>query len=551
MTSRVVTMASRRVGARRTFLVTFAIVFLLSALWSVATPLFASPDEPVHVVKAAAVVRGELLGNLARGPASPFGLVRVPEYYALLRWPGSDPAHSRLCFHSRPDVPASCVIPADEGPSQAAIVAGATRQAWIYNVRYPPLYYAIVGLPTLLWSGNGALYLMRLLSAAICALFIALAAACARRYSSRRFIGAGLVLATTPMVFFLGGVVNPTGFEVATAICAWCTGAIAVLEYPAGPPRALLVCFTASASVFVLVRSLSPFWLALIALTLLAMADWRELLRAFKRRDVKIALGVIVVFSCLAATWVLKENATAVYSSATQAAAQVPPGTSTLHILTTSFSRNAFYIPDMIGVFGWFDTRAPSFTYLGWYCLIGLAVLQAWRDAGLRRAIVLGSLVVAVVLVPPLISASQARSSGYIWSGRDALALAVGLPLLASMLFELRIAPRRRAGLLACGLAVASVAQFLAFYQALRRYAVGAHGPLFSFITHPSWHPPIAIGVLLVGELAVLALGAVGVVRLVRAMGRQVSGEDRQSPSPSPTSQPASSALVGSRAQLA
>ena len=56
---------------------------------SLASPLFAGPDEPVHVMKAAALVRGQLLGQLDPGDeifapgTKPDGAVTLPKFYAV------------------------------------------------------------------------------------------------------------------------------------------------------------------------------------------------------------------------------------------------------------------------------------------------------------------------------------------------------------------------------------------------------------------------------------------------------------------------------------
>jgi len=73
----------------------FAIVWLLSIAWSLATPLFGGPDEPAHVIKAATVARGEFTGELIGKSDSPFGRVLVPEYYATTR-------NIPTCFHRNP-----------------------------------------------------------------------------------------------------------------------------------------------------------------------------------------------------------------------------------------------------------------------------------------------------------------------------------------------------------------------------------------------------------------------------------------------------------------
>ena len=81
--------------------------------------------------------------------------------------------------------------------------------ATIYNARYPPLYYSIVGLPSLLADSNWAVYLMRLFSAALSSLFIALAVTSAYVWSKNRLLIAGIVIAATPMVMYLAGIINP------------------------------------------------------------------------------------------------------------------------------------------------------------------------------------------------------------------------------------------------------------------------------------------------------------------------------------------------------
>ena len=60
------------------FLVTWLLFSALAALWSVATPLAASPDEPAHIIKAASVVRGAF-NNADDGKGA---LVDVPQYIA-------------------------------------------------------------------------------------------------------------------------------------------------------------------------------------------------------------------------------------------------------------------------------------------------------------------------------------------------------------------------------------------------------------------------------------------------------------------------------------
>ena len=49
----------------------------LPTAWTVATPLMGAPDEPAHVIKAAAVVRGEMAG-LEKPGVGTFRYVTIP-----------------------------------------------------------------------------------------------------------------------------------------------------------------------------------------------------------------------------------------------------------------------------------------------------------------------------------------------------------------------------------------------------------------------------------------------------------------------------------------
>src|ERR1700733_15261589 len=47
----------------RVFLVTFVLIFCMSAAWSAATPLDGGPDEPAQVIRAVSLWRGEIIGR--------------------------------------------------------------------------------------------------------------------------------------------------------------------------------------------------------------------------------------------------------------------------------------------------------------------------------------------------------------------------------------------------------------------------------------------------------------------------------------------------------
>jgi hypothetical protein len=316
------------------------------------------------------------------------------------------------------------------------------------------------------------------------------------------------------MVFFLAAVVNPSGLEISSAIAAWTAGVVLVTERLAAPPRGLLWVFALSACTFALVRNISPLWVVCMGVFLVGAAPPQSLRAALHDRRIIAALLAVVVAGLGALAWIVPEHALLQYVGTH---AGLPKSVSTGTILENAFRHNAYYLPDMVGVFGWFDTYSPLASYVIWGALIGALVVAAVRFGGRRAALLLGALIVLVLLIPVLIVSAHAREYGYNWSGRDTLPLAVGLPLLAAAFVGTRRPASEIARLTRSSVRVVAplvaLAQFLAFYEALRRYAVGTHGAIFGFITHPSWHPAIGIvPALLLELLAVIALAAMVVI---------------------------------------
>jgi len=120
--------------ADRAWWTSFLVLFVMGALWSLASPIFSVADEPAHVVRAAAVARGQLGGrdSTAFVDGQVRTEVRVPLVYATAT---SLPA----CYIGRTDVSAGCAPPF-AGPKETGPVLTQVG-------RYPPTYYALVGLP--------------------------------------------------------------------------------------------------------------------------------------------------------------------------------------------------------------------------------------------------------------------------------------------------------------------------------------------------------------------------------------------------------------------
>jgi hypothetical protein len=490
------------------FVGAFALFFIVIGLWSLSTPLLGGADEPVHVIKAAAVARGQLTGRLIGGSGGPNGYERVPSFYASV---GGTP----ICYAARPTVSASCATTPAGGSNLVDVE--------VYNARYPPLYYAIVGLPTLVTASVTGLDLMRLVSAALSALFLALAFWAVVKWSRSRFLLAGVLVAATPAALFFGGVVNPSGLEITVAICVWTAGLVLVLEHLDDPPPGLVALVAASTGVELLLRSLSPLWIALIGVALLAVADWTRLRGFVRRRSVLFGLGAIVACGVVAAAWIFGEHALNVLPPRKA----YPPSVPRSKILSDAFDRTSMYWDQMISTVDWLQVNSPTFVGVAWAGLLGFLCIFAGAVSNLRRAVVLALLIVAVVVIPVVIPFTQARHVSLVWQGKDTMPLAVGVPLLAAALID-RAFRGRRGGLrdpepaVASALggrtrrmvgivaAVAALGELVTFWGMLRRNAVGTLGPNLD-IFHSSWRPPLGVAGLLVLEAAGVAALAVWV----------------------------------------
>ena len=134
-----------------------------------------------------------------------------------------------------------------------------------------------------------------------------------------------------------------------------------------------------------------------------------------------------------------------------------------------------------------------------WAFLIG-----TWRQ---RLALVLVS--AFALLGPVLLVASQARTLGYVWQGRDGMPILVGMPILAAGVIGTRSAARttqRRLSRIA--FLVIPLVDLGAFFIVARRFSVGTAGP-WSYFFHASWQPILSgLSLLIAASFFTLLLSA-------------------------------------------
>ncbi len=466
---------------RRVWWVSLAIFGLLGGIWALSSPLMSVPDEPAHAIRAVAVWHGELVGHEVGGDGLTDVQVqdRVPDAYAQLH---AEPA----CYKGQPWVPASCAPSVGTGTTATAVFSPA---GW-----YPPLYYIAVGWPGRLLSPYRALYAMRLCSVAIGAALLASAMASAFRLARSKFVVVGVALAATPTALFLIGSINPNGFEIAAGIATWVT--VLDLLTRRGPPSPrLIVRVTVVSACMLLARPLSPFFWAVIVLSVLAMAATRARLSVLLGdTQARIAAGGLAIVGLFSGVWFLATSGLAAVGL---------PQTTVAEAAGHSFRHIPTLLQQMVGVFGWLDTPTPetlSRVWIGAILVVGLVGLVV---ASMRRRVVLLAVGVVVLAIPVVIEATGVHSYGYFWQGRYSLPLIAGLPVLASWMVadSTRIGrPLRASMAVVIGVGV-GVEQFIAHGTGFSRYVRGGPTGFVSYIHGGAWRPTVPVVVLLIGAL--------------------------------------------------
>lgn len=367
---------------------------------------------------------------------------------------------------------------------------------------YPPLYFAMVGIPSLAVTSTTGLYLMRLISGLVSSIFIALAIMTVFAWSRSRLLFLGVLLSVTPMVLFMASVVNPSGLEISTGFCLWCSGLVLVLENSANPPIGLVAVMTASAAGLMLIRPVSALWVAMTLVILILLAGPRVIVALLRLKSIRTSTLVVVFSGVLAFAWAFHFAAVGSAPSGPQLA----PGTTDAQIVAKLFGETGGWLQQMVGVFGWLDTYAPLYTYIVWAIAVGLVILVALALSRLRRSAPLMLLIALVIVVPVMFGYGEARNVGIdFWESRYILPLAVGIPLVATMLIDkAKVIARRHFRLtVLVGCAIGS-ANFLAFAEALRRNTVGVSGPI-NYL-NGVWSPPFGAPALTLLYLVVTGL---------------------------------------------
>lgn len=447
--------------------------FLLIAAWAVSTPI-GSTDEPSHIVKAVATVRGEFHGRLVPVTRQEIGFPsqwEVPPVMSEFRVPLGFRQPLLPCFFDQTQSPACAQpLPSSWKPVSALSYVGS----------FNPTYYAIVGWPSLLLTGDAGVYAMRLFAAAVNAALLGFAGFCLLRSGRGRAGVLALCVAATPMTLFAGSIVNPSGMEICAAILAWCA---ALSLFTASRPTrhdvsVLLVPLTLGLVLLSEVRLLGPLWVAVILVAAL-MVSTRQA-RAALRRDRRVrGAGAVLLLAIGTALW---------WSL-----------TAPLELFSLQDAHNDFlaavrmvadtipiYLQQMVFLYGWAEAAAPTLSMILVFATLTVLVVPALSARRYGRLVLL--LLIGMVVLPLAVQGYEMHDLGVQWQGRYQLPYAVGIPLVAAYAMRLPKPTARWTS------AAVVIVQGGCLWWTIRRNA--DLGGLWGSLSHwqTTWAPPVTTG---------------------------------------------------------
>lgn len=486
------------------------VIFLLSAGWAAASPISAVPDEPAHIIKAAAVVRGELVGTQV-GDGGPLLAVDVPRYI--------EHTDQITCFVRHLALTPACSppIPGDE----TATVTGLTT-AGLYN----PIYYAAVGWPTLLMDGFEAVYAMRLVSALLTSVFLATAFSAVSMLPRNKWALLTLSAGVTPMTLFLNGSVNPNSLEYGTT-AAIVANLLLLLRRPEGPlPLVHVATVTAAAALLANTKALSLMWLLVAVIAVILLASAQQIKSVVRSRLVWVGATAIAASCGFAIWWVARHDS---LSSKSYEGAGLDFGAGIEIMLDKTF----LFMRGYIGQFGWLELDAPTGVMAFWTGIAFAAVLGGIVYGRGRHKAAVIFLAVSLLVLPVVLQALTISEQGLVWQGRYILAVFVSCLMVAGIALDDADRldwPTKAVPALITVIVLGAASQIITFIWVLRRYVTGLALDVGwgDFLGNPQWEPPLGtlptVAIFCLGSL----LGAALLVRHVRSnTGRLMAPEGR------------------------
>ena len=512
--------------AQRSTVVSIVVVVYLFAAgvaWAMITPIGGVPDEPAHITYSAAVVRGDLgvFAVVDHPYYTQLAVVTVPEWVASITDPPrSVDAFPFPCFGGADEQTANCAPTLSQSTAMAKVPTTVTR--------YPPPYYWIVGLPTLMMAGEPAVYSMRIISAALATSMVALGLAAASP-SRRTWLALGTAVAFTPMVGHFAGSVNPSGFEI-TAAMGLGIGLMGIIGTDHRNHRRTATLIITLA--FALAWSRPRTYLVLIAvIAAAALINTDQLRQWLRNRTVRYTILIGVALSGVTAFGYQRLYTNP--ETVADAPVRIVEGSigqpllglvDNLHELERRFTEWGL---NLIGHFGWLDHWPPRSVWIAWgvvaLALMALAVAHGRRrDRAALITVGIGALILA-----PLFVVTNVLNA-LVYQARYHLALAVLIPIAAVTILSGLDMGRARAtawNILSWGATLAPIVMGIIIVASLHRYGVGGEAQLASlpkllFGTR-QWLPPAEPGVLGIASAVIMLFMTAALYRFTQGPTRE------------------------------
>ena len=489
--------------ARAGWWVSFLAFGLLGTVWALTVPPLSGPDETAHIVKAAAVARGNLQTDVRWQENTTWGF-RVPETSVSVAKGYDDGTLTgrSLCWSTiSEEVAPFCLmdLPSDAGP---------TVDASTYVGTYQPAYYAAIGWPTRLLPPDRGVLVVRIVSALIAAALLASALTTAAAFGGAISVAATMLAIMLAFVYLMG-VVNPSTIEIAASLLLWNT-LLALFTDPRAPRRVVVRAMVAAVCL-IAVRPLSPaIAVAIVASVVIGAADRDRLKELWARRSVRGAVLGSAIALVASAIHVVATNA---YNSIIVSVA--PEQRSTFTLARKAFG-NTWMLPQeqvgLLGPLGFTSQRAPAALVDAWLALIVALVIAAMFVGTARRRAGLALILVGSLAAPVLAAPANPNA---IWLGRYSLPLGIGVPLVAGWTIDRsgRVPPRVGAGVLAA-VAVVIAGVYLIDYRGLvSRNLCEYPDALSAGLNDPLWDGPLTAGGARIAAFgASLAIAAAGML---------------------------------------
>ena len=450
----------RDLGSRRPALIAFLVgVLCLQAAWMLTVPAFRGIDEIDHAYRAASVARGDV------GPATR----SVPEGRGLMVMVPADmveagrPACAQLKYVGRGNCSPVTDVRQD-GTVGIASAAGA----------YMPLFYAVVGWPSLFLDGESALYGMRVASMLLCDVLLLLAAAIALKRRSSWHL-AGLILCLTPTVLYATVIAAPNALSMAGGLLMWVAWTAADPGLSHRDNRRYAWLGTLGAAITSLTHNTGPIW---VLVTIVVMAwIWRPRLRP--REAVRLlgpGAGVILGAFVAATLWTRFSGANSLHHESVQPESSTPQLSDLAMLPVRWLFQSVFGAPRPGGM-------TTGLVYGLAFTLILLVVMAGFQRAESRVRHAMLFIAFVLTALPFMLTLLTYDALGFAWQGRYSIPLGVGITLLAAASLH-RTTALRPVHLLA--LVVVGVVQVGAILSAHAN--VAAEGAQF---LAPAWVAPV------------------------------------------------------------